>query len=134
MPEAWKSEVERWLRRMGYRFELRRVEYENELTQGASFRVETLWVNGGVAPIYARYPLRYKLGPFEYESTADITRWMPEEDMLQTDILTLPADLAEGEHLLRIGIPTELTTGPLNLPLQGRDEDGFYPVGKVVVK
>lgn len=135
VPEAWKPEVERWLRRMGYRFELRRARWDKAVIPGECLRIETLWVNSGVAPIYHRYPLVFRLGEALLESGADITGWMPEEDTPQQDAFTVPATMPPGTWQLSVAIRTgEVAPGALALPLRDKGGDGFYPLGEVVVR
>ena len=134
VPEAWKPEVERWLRRMGYRFELRCARWNPRVAPGEILQIETLWVNTGVAPLYHRYPLVFRLGDACFESGADLTAWMPQEDMLRQDVFTVPASVTAGTHVLSVGIATgTVAPGMLALPLQDRDAEGFYPIGEVVV-
>ncbi len=134
VPEAWKPEVERWLRRMGYRFELRCARWDAVARAGGALTIETLWVNSGVAPIYHRYPLVFRIDGRLLESACDITAWMPEEDTLVRDAFVLPASLAAGSYRLSVAITTgTVAPGTLALPLPNRGADGFYELGEVVI-
>lgn len=138
VPEEWKDSVTRWLKKMGYRFELRRVRYDREAVTGKAFEVSTHWVNTGVAPIYAKYPLKIRLRnkdkEFIFVSTADIRTFLPEEDVFLLESYTLPEDAPAGIYTLEVGIDSELPEiGMLNLAVEGQTE-GYYPVGEITVR
>lgn len=135
VPAAWRSQVEDWARRMGYRFELRRVLHPETVDGDGRLTIKTLWRNSGVAPCYQSYPLQYLLkGPsgteYRLRSAADIRRWLPDEDHLEEDTLDLSA-LPAGTYQLLVGIQTELPGfPPLELANEGC-EAGYVPAGTV---
>ena len=47
-----REAVARINRRLGYRIQLKEIDWPEEITLGEPFTVETRWVNGGVAPCY----------------------------------------------------------------------------------
>ena len=133
VPEAWKDKVAGWVRKMGYRFELRRAQASVE---DGKLRAKLLWCNTGVAPCYSDYPVVLRLKNAEHEQTwrlaDDIRAWLPDEDHLLT--AKLPVELPAGEYELSVGIDTGIAEiGMLNLAIEGRDTDGFYPLGRLAV-
>ncbi len=61
MPEIWQDKIEDWIKKMGYRFSVRRVAYPSLACPGDALKLH-LWVeNKGVAPIYHRYPVVFRL-------------------------------------------------------------------------
>lgn len=136
VPEAWKSSVERWLKKMGYRFELRKLVYNTAVKRGESLHIKGLWANTGVAPIYQRYPLVVRLKNEEailrFTSREDIRSWLPDKDILWEEEFTLTAK--PGEYELEIGIETGIPEiGNLKLAIEGW-KDGYYCLGKIIVE
>ncbi|MDC9248744.1 DUF4832 domain-containing protein, partial [Clostridioides difficile] len=104
VPEAGKESVKRWLNKMGYRFELRKLTYNPMVKKGDVFRIRGLWANTGVAPIYHRYPLvvRLKNGKevISFTSRTDIRSWLPDMDILWEEEFDLEGKA--GEYSLEI--------------------------------
>lgn len=137
VPEAWKGSVERWLNKMGYRFELRKLEYNPVVNSGSSLSIRALWANVGVAPIYRNYPLVVRLvgaqNIYTFDSRTDIRSWLPDMDILWEEEFPLTADMAEGEYSLEIGIETGIKEiGNIKLAIAG-GENGYYCMGKITV-
>ena len=133
VPEPWKDAVTAWLKKMGYRFELRRATAE---MNGDVLSVRLLWGNTGCAPCYRAYPvvlrLRGENGAGTWRLDDDIRAWLPDEDHLScAEIRTgLPAR----EYTLEVGIDTCVAEiGMLNLAIEGRNEDGFYPLCRMTI-
>ena len=133
VPEAWKDKVAAWVRKMGYRFELRRAKAG---TDGDQLKLELLWCNTGSAPCYNKWPviirLRNDSGSQEWTLGEDIRNWLPDEDHILKAELTV--NLPTGEYEVSAGIDTGVTElGRLNLAIEDRDESGMYPLGTVTV-
>jgi len=47
-----KENIQKINRRLGYRLQLRRIEYPKQVKIGEDFQVKTTWANAGVAPCY----------------------------------------------------------------------------------
>ncbi|MBN2981609.1 MULTISPECIES: DUF4832 domain-containing protein [Cohnella] len=138
VPQPWKENVERWLKKMGYRFELRKFTFDAEVKAGGELRVAGLWANVGVAPIYNRYPLVVRLAgkdrTLAFRAREDIREWLPDRDIWWEESFVLPEDLAEGEYRLEIGIETGVPEiGNLNLAIEG-NADGYYPMGTLILE
>jgi len=133
VPEAWKDAVAAWVKKMGYRFELRRAR---ACIEDGSLHVQLLWCNTGAAPCYNRYPIVVRMKGTQAERVwrleEDIRAFLPDEDHLTQ--AQLPCGLPEGEYALSIGIDTGIPEiGMLNLAIEGRAADGFYPLGFLTV-
>ena len=130
VPEAWKENVERWLRRMGYRFELRKVEYQPAVLRGEKLSLRALWANVGVAPAYHKFPLIFRLvgdtDTFTCQSKEDIRGWLPDTDILLEEEIEIPSALAAGSYFLELGIEN------IKLAIAG-EKDGYYRIGNVTV-
>jgi len=138
VPEPWKDKVERWLKKMGYRFELRKFTYDSEVPAGGELRIEALWANVGVAPLYNRYPLVVRLvgkgRTHVFVSKEDPREWLPDQDRWWEEGFAVPADLPKGAYTLEIGIDTGVAEiGTLNLAIAGKT-DGYYPMGTVWIE
>lgn len=136
VPEAWKESVKRWLNKMGYRFELRKLTYHPVVKKGEGFRIRGLWANTGVAPIYHKYPLVVRLKNekevISLTSKADIRNWLPDMDILWEEEFALEG--MAGEYSLEIGIETGIPElGNIKLAIEGL-KDGYYCFGKIIVE
>ena len=137
VPAEWKSQVERWLNNMGYRFVLRKFTYPAEIKAGENMAFTSWWENKGVAPCYHSFPLAIRLSqPDHMEillTKADIRNWLP-GDKLYNDRVRIPDHIPPGEYELSIGILDKMTKHPkVKLAIDGRNADGWYPMGTVVV-
>lgn len=128
----------------GYRFQIRHVAVPSVLAPGSSFRVTTDWENVGVAPHYERTAVLFRLYDrqrsepvWEAESSVDLQALLPTGDrpFSVQDKLTLPANIDPGIYQLGI-IVTDPTNyrQPLKLAIAGRQEDGSYLLGDVIVR
>ena len=61
IPEGERSQVERLLRRIGYRLVLRSLKHPPSVRAGSWMAVRMRWENAGVAPPYADYRLAFRL-------------------------------------------------------------------------
>jgi hypothetical protein len=137
VPEQWRPAVERWLKRMGYRYVLRRFTYQTPARAGSKLAFTTWWENQGVAPSYRQFPVVLRLngaqGTSVIRTAADIRQWLP-GDAIYDDSVTLPADLRPGVYELSIGIVDPATGQPkVKLAIAGVTAEGWYPLGKIEI-
>lgn len=135
VPEPWRDKVERWLKQMGYRFELRKLTYDSEVHSGEELQIAGLWANVGVAPMYNRYPLVVRLVgnglTHVFLCKEDPREWLPDQDILWQESITVPVDLPKGAYRLEIGIVTGVEEiGNVQFAIEGM-KDGYYPMGTV---
>ena len=136
--EAMRPEIDRFLRKLGYRFVLRSVEHPATAAAGQAVTVKMAWANVGVAPPYHDYRLGLRLaGPQGKRVLAttgtSLRGWLPGERAVTAE-LAIPADLPKGEYELSVGVVhPETHVAEVRLAIAGRDEVGWYPVSKLRV-
>lgn len=135
VPDEWRPLVDEWLKKMGYRFVLRKFTWPAEVRPHGKLWFRTWWENKGVAPCYRDFPLALRLrgqGRSEILITdTDIRNWLP-GDIIYDSAVFVPAGLPEGEYALDIAILDPRTREPkVKLAVEGRMDDGWYPLGKV---
>jgi hypothetical protein len=138
VPDEWRPLIDRWLKKMGYRFVLRRFSYPEFVTAGGKIDFESWWDNKGVAPIYKKYLFAVRLTSEKRSEViltdADINSWLP-GDNLYNDAVFVPQDMPEGIYQLQIGIVDRQSHQPkVKLAIEGKDPDGWYPLGKIEIK
>jgi hypothetical protein len=157
-PEV-RPEIERFVRRLGYRLVLRELRHPQQAAPGAVLALETKWQNVGSAPCYRPYRIAYKLSNERgtatiLPGTAAVNKWMPGSIQVFTadflrevpdlppgqimdvaERVTLPRDLPAGVYDLSLGIVGENSTEPVvRLAIRGRAADGWYPLSKLTVR
>jgi hypothetical protein len=136
--EEWKELVDEWLKKMGYRFALRRFTYPDAVRPNGKLDFTTWWDNKGVAPCYKNFLLALRLkndARTEVLVTdANIKTWLP-GDNLYDDAVFLPLDMPTGEYDIQIGIVDRFSYEPkVKLAIEGRENDGWYTLGKIKVR
>lgn len=139
IPEGTREEVERLIRRMGYRLVLRRFEHKGRAAPGSEVSIRMKWENVGVAPPYRDYLIAFRLSGGEdgreFVSVCDtsIKGWLPGEIEV-TEKLKLPDDLKPERYEFALALVDPLTHEPaIRLAIAGRDEDGWYPLSHIEV-
>ena len=138
VPDEWRPDIDRWLKRMGYRFVLRSFSYPEYAVRGEKVMIKSWWDNRGVAPIYKKYLLALKL---KNEQTSeviitdtDITSWFP-GDNLYDDGIFIPRDLPAGKYNLQIAIVDWQSHQPkVKLAIKGMNPEGWYPLGIIDIR
>jgi len=138
VPEAWWPAVNRWLKKMGYRFVLRKFTYPSIVRPQEKLAFTTWWENKGVAPCYREFPLALRLknsGRSAVMATgADIRTWLP-GDIVYDDGVFVPADLPPGEYDLSVALVDPASREPkVKLAIAGMQADGWYALGKIEVR
>jgi len=135
VPPEWKDLVDDWLKKMGYRFVLRRFTYPETLRQNGKLPFTTWWENKGVAPCYKDFTMavRLKSGSREalYISDANLKEWLPGDIVYDNDFF-IPFDFPTGTCDVQVAIVDRLNHEPrVKLAIEGRLDDGWYQLGKV---
>ena len=138
VPQEWWPQVNRWLKKMGYRFALRKFTYPATVQPDGKLEFTSWWENQGVAPCYRRFPFALRLKNAAHTEVlvtdADIRTWLP-GDSLYDNAVFVPAELPAGEYELAVAIVDPRTREPkVKLAIAGVGPDGWYPMGKVNVK
>ena len=138
VPEVWSPLVNEWLNRMGYRFVLRRFTYPSIVKLQGQMPVTSWWENKGVAPIYKDYKFALRLKNQKRTEVliphAYLPGWLP-GDVVYDEILYIPYDMPTGTYQLEIAIVSPVSYEPrLKLAISGVNEDGWYPMGEIIVQ
>lgn len=148
----FRQELERFLKRLGYRLVLREVRYPAQAD--GSLAVVMKWQNVGSAPCYRPYRVAFRLTDSNGASRAlvsevTVNRWLPGSVDLFTEAffkevpdlplgpvceetakLAVPADLPAGDYTLAVAVVDESLMPVVRLAIKGRSSDGWYPVGR----
>jgi hypothetical protein len=138
VPQVWSPLVDKWLNKMGYRFVLRKFEYPSSVARQGQLSFTSLWENIGVAPIYKDYKFAIRLKNMKrtqvLSTCANLLTWMP-GDIVYDEILYIPHDMPIGTYQIEIAIVSPVSYEPrVKLAIAGVNEDGWYPMGEIVVK
>lgn len=156
--EDIRPEVERFLRRLGYRLVLKELSHPSTAQPGGKIQLSMKWQNVGSAPCYKPHRVAYRLSNnngYEKVLVGEVTvdKWLPGSIELFTDeffqqpadlppgdvhdvadAFTLPKDTPTGKYTLSVGVVDGAMTQPVvQLGIKGRDGDGWYPVSKLKI-
>jgi hypothetical protein len=135
VPEEWQPQIDRWLKKMGYRFVLRNFSYPEFIAPNEKLSFTSWWENKGVAPCYKKFLLAIRLKNENRSALmltdADITTWLPGDNVFD-DAVFVPLDMPAGEYDLQIGIIDRQSHEPkVKLAIEGMDQEGWYSIGKM---
>jgi hypothetical protein len=138
VPQEWQPQIDRWLKKMGYRFVLRNFAFPEFVNPNEKFSFKSWWENKGVAPCYKNFLLAIRLkGKDRTEvmiTQADINSWLPGDNIYDSDVF-VPLDMPVGEYELQVGIIDRQSHKPkIQLAIEGKDAEGWYTVGKIKIK
>lgn len=137
VPPEWQPLVDEWLKKMGYRFVLRRFTYPEKVARNGKLDFTSWWENKGVAPCYEPFPLAIRLKNKNEEkiflTRAHIPKWLP-GDNVYDDALFVPMDMQPGEYEVQLALVDRLSHEPrVLLAIEGKDADGWYTMGKIQI-
>jgi hypothetical protein len=137
VPPEWSDLVDDWLKKMGYRFALRRFTYPEAVRQNGKLSFTSWWENLGVAPCYKDFILAIRLKNGDrievFETEANVKNWMP-GDIVFDDDLFIPPDFPLGVCNVQVALVDKLKHEPrINLAIEGKNSDGWYDLGKLTV-
>ena len=138
IPSEWKNQFDAFQKKIGYRFNLRRLEYSKVVAPGTMMPVHMWWLNEGVAPIYKEFTVAMQLKSSQAAALIpvplDIRKWLP-GDGVYDGTLYVPDNLPDGDYDVRVGILDPRTGQPaIRLAVEGRQADGWYAMGSLTVK
>jgi hypothetical protein len=141
VPAVWRPRVDQFLKKLGYRMVLRELTHPREAKRGERLALRSRWQNVGVAPIYHRWPLAYRLRSgsdrtvAQWVSTANLTQWLPGAPQDVEDIVAIPENVAAGTYSLDLAIMTQDgRSAHVDLAITGKRTDRWYPVSKLVIR
>ncbi len=138
VPVEWQPKVDRWLKKMGYRFVLRKFTYPAAAAPQGKLAFTSWWENKGVAPCYRQFPLALRLKnaarSLVLVTDADVRAWLP-GDIVYDNAVVVPADTPAGEYELALALLDPDTRKPkVKLAIAGVDAEGWYPLGKISIR
>ena len=152
----FREELERFLRRLGYRLVLKELQHSTQARPGEKLELTMKWQNVGSAPCYKPYRVAYRLANDSFAKTfvgtVTVSRWLPGSIELFTpeffkevkdlppgeivsvsDSIAVPSDTPAGKYMLSVAIVDESSLPVVKLAIKGRAEDGWYPISKVQI-
>jgi hypothetical protein len=152
-----RGEIERFLRRLGYRFVLKELSHPAEVRAGGVMEVAMKWQNSGSAPCYVPYRVAYRLVGEDGGAAArvlignvTVVKWMPGSMELFTeaffrgpadlpagevyevkDRVELPGDLPAGMYTFSVGVIGDDAKPVVQLGIKGRARDGWYAMSRL---
>ncbi len=138
VPPEWQPQIDRWLKKMGYRFVLRSFAFPEFVHPNGKLSFKSWWENKGVAPCYKKLILAIRLKNKSDTkiiiTDADITTWLPGDNLYDTSLF-IPSGMPIGSYELQIGIVDKQSHTPkLKLAIEGKDNEGWYTIGNIKVK
>lgn len=141
VPKEWEHLVDEWLKKMGYRFALRRFSYPDVVQKNGRLFIESWWENQGVAPAYREYPFAVRLKNKDHEvvllTEADVRDWLP-GDIIHDETLFIPVDMPTGDYEIQIGLveksAAKIPEPQIKLAIEGITSDGWYSMGQIAVE
>ena len=138
VPPEWEPLVNDWLKKMGYRFVLRKFAYPETVKRNAKLPFESWWENKGVAPCYKKCPLAIKLKSEKdsviFLTDADIRHWLPGDNLYDNGVF-IPLNFTPGYYDLQIALVDASTRKPkIQLAIEGKNKDGWYQLGKIKIE
>ena len=135
VPEQDWPAVNRWLKKMGYRFVLRKFSYDAAIPANGRFAFNAWWENKGVAPAYRNFPVALRVKGAGHSQVfltgADVRKWLP-GDVVYDDAVFIPSEMPPGEYELSLAIVDPASHEPkVKLAIAGMQPDGWYPLGKI---
>ncbi len=132
IPPEYGALFDTFQRRMGYRFELRRIEYPSAVKSGSAAEIKMWWVNSGVAPIYQPYTLALAFDDHVVKLKNDVRSWLPGDAVVEGPVAIPP--IAAKTYHLRVALLDPVTGSPaVRLGIEGRAADGWYDLGNIQV-
>ena len=140
LPEGCRPQVERLLRRLGYRFVLRSLRHSRVVQRGQGLAMEMDWENVGVAPCYADYVPAVSLVDADGRRAwtaalpSNVRQWLPGHLAVAAEPV-VPDALPAGDYVLAVAVVDPATMEPaVRLAIEGADEHGWYPLSRIGVR
>jgi hypothetical protein len=138
VPVELEPLVNDWIKKMGYRFVLRKFSCPQTVKRNGKLPYETWWENKGVAPCYKHFALAIRLinnkDSITWLTDADIREWLPGDNIYDNSVF-IPENFAPGDYAVQVGIVDPLSGQPkIQLAIEGKDESGWYALGKIKIE
>jgi hypothetical protein len=140
VPASWRSKIDEWQKRLGYRFVLTSLTHTSKVTPGGSLVLQAKWENRGVAPAYHPWPVAFRLRTIDNEvaavwtSAADVRKFLPGTHVID-DPFVVPKAVARGTYSLDVGILSEdAAEAHVRLAIAGVRKDLWYALSTVTIE
>ncbi len=137
VPDEYKPLVDEWLKKMGYRFVLRKFTFPSEVRANGQIQFATWWENKGVSPCYSPFPFAIRLKNDRHTEIlttgVDIRSWLPGDVVYDSEVFA-PSGMPEGTYSLAIAIIDPVSRKPnIKFAIEGRGADGWYNMGRIKI-
>jgi hypothetical protein len=137
IPPDQVPSIERFLKRCGYRFVLRRFTTSRRASLSAGLNVHMEFDNVGVAPPYKNYVVALRLKGQDsqviVDTDAQVTQWLAGRHSIDAR-LPIPAGLKPGPCEVSVGLLDPHYREPeVRLAIKQPVDNGWYALGKVEV-
>jgi hypothetical protein len=139
IPKDIIPEIERLVLKLGFRLVLKEITYDSVVVSGPEVPINMKWENLGIAPPYRDHRIAFRLKntnnvDFGVLITGQsIKGWLPGETNITVNY-KLPADLAEGNYTLEMGVVFHSSIEhTIPIANKGKTEDGWYTIGRMKV-
>jgi len=134
IPEGKRPEVERLLRRLGYRLVLQEAVLRTG-PDGSSLPVRMRWANEGVAPPYGDWRIAFRIRrsggsgvPFVHLTDVSVRGWLPGERSTES-VVPVPAGLRRQALAVDVAVADPRSRRPsVRLAVSGSRPDGWLPL------
>lgn len=138
VPAELEPLVNDWLKKMGYRFVLRKFSCPQTVKRNSKLAYETWWENKGVAPCYKHFSLAVRLtnskDSITWLTDADIREWLPGDNIYDNSVF-VPKNFTPGDYTVQVAIVDPLSGAPkIQLAIEGKDAGGWYVLGKIKIE
>ncbi|MFA6146748.1 MAG: DUF4832 domain-containing protein [bacterium] len=140
VPAAWRSKVDEFQKKIGYRFVLREMTHNEKARPGESLLIRSLWENKGVAPIYHPWPLAYRLRSSTdrvvatWKSTENLMSWLPGIHEIE-EVVSIPVGVPAAKYALEVAILSEdANAAHVELAIVGKRPDKWYSISEVTIQ
>lgn len=139
VPAQYRDIVDKALEKIGYRFRVASLTHDALAHAGQPLKLTTQWTNDGVAPVYLRYRVAWRLqdasdNTVEQSMTDDdIRQWLPGLQATQFT-LPVPKNLKPGRYHLDVALVDGNQQARIKLANEGLRSDGWYRLSIVTIQ
>jgi hypothetical protein len=142
--------LQRILKNVGYRYTLKQITLPKVAQPSQTITVEMIWHNLGYAPNYPKMGQTFSMKIFlvkadgtelqNWDVPVETHKWLPAAKLPGTPpdhkvsaTLSLIETLPAAEYDLKVALIEQRTSKPINVALEGRDQHGRYPIGRLTI-
>ncbi len=140
IPAGWMPDIERLVKKLGFRLTLRSVSFDDKVKSGKAVTIAMKWENLGIAPPYRdhRIALRLKdnVGQTSDAMVTEISiqGWLPGVKNVNISY-KIPDEIPQGAYDLEMGIVFHNATDhTIPIANKGKTEDGWYTLGEINIQ